>query len=130
MEGTKPPFEAFIDYAKQFASTAFFHSLQSSQLRQSSTVSTSTSPFDTPYPSLSQRINHLAHETVWHAACHIHVRKDMEDNMHDKPIEPMSAENVEDFDVWIFDSQGLVVSVIPLHAPLNATTENYEISQQ
>jgi hypothetical protein len=50
--------------------------------------------------------------------------------MHDKPIEPMSAENVEDFDVWIFDSQDLVVSVIPLHAPLNATTENYEIGQQ
>jgi len=54
----------------------------------------------------------------------------MEDNMHDKPIEPMSAETVEEFDVWIFDSQDLVVSVIPLHAPLNATTENYEISEQ
>jgi hypothetical protein len=51
-------------------------------------------------------------------------------DMHDKPIEPMSAENVEEFDVWIFDSQELVVSVIPLHAPLNATTENYEISQK
>lgn len=51
-------------------------------------------------------------------------------NMHDKPIEPMSPEDVENFDVWIFDSQDLVVSVIPLHAPLNARTENYEISQQ
>jgi hypothetical protein len=48
--------------------------------------------------------------------------------MNDKPIEPMSASNVEEFDVWIFDSLDLVVSVIPHHAPLNATTENYEIS--
>jgi len=50
--------------------------------------------------------------------------------MNDQPTRPMSVENVEEFDVWIFDSQDLVVSVIPLHAPLNATTENYEISQQ
>ena len=50
--------------------------------------------------------------------------------MNDKPIQPINAENVEEFDVWIFDSQDLVVSVIPLQAPLNATTENYEISQQ
>ena len=50
--------------------------------------------------------------------------------MNDKPIQPMSAENVEEFDVWIFDSQDLVVSVIPLHAPMDATTENYEISQE
>jgi uncharacterized protein YneR len=49
--------------------------------------------------------------------------------MHDKPIEPMSAENVEEFDVWVFDSQDLVVSVIPHHAPLSATTEHYEISR-
>ena len=50
--------------------------------------------------------------------------------MHDEPIQPINAANVEEFDVWIFDSQDLVVSVIPLHAPMNATTENYEISQQ
>jgi len=50
--------------------------------------------------------------------------------MNDKPIQPMSAENVEEFDVLIFDSKDLVVSVIPLQAPMNATTENYEISQQ
>jgi uncharacterized protein YneR len=50
--------------------------------------------------------------------------------MHDKPFEPMSVDNVEEFDVWIFDSQDLVVSVIPHHAPLNATTEDYEIGQQ
>ena len=50
--------------------------------------------------------------------------------MHDKPIQPLSAENVEEFDVWIFDSQELVVSVIPHKSPLNATTENYEISHQ
>jgi len=50
--------------------------------------------------------------------------------MNNKPIEPMSADNVEKFDVWIFDSQDLVVSVIPLLAPLNVSMENYEISQQ
>lgn len=48
-------------------------------------------------------------------------------NMHDKPIEPMCAENVEEFDVWIFDSRDLAVSVIPHHAPLSVITENYEI---
>ena len=50
-------------------------------------------------------------------------------NMHDTPFEPMSVDNVEEFDVWIFDSEDLVVSVIPHHAPLNATTEDYEIRQ-
>ena len=50
--------------------------------------------------------------------------------MHEKPIEPMNAENVEHFDVWIFGSQDLVVSVLLLRAPSNVTTENYEISEQ
>ena len=50
--------------------------------------------------------------------------------MNNKPIEPMSAENVEKFDVWIFDSNDLVVSVIPHHAPWGVTMEDYEISQQ
>lgn len=49
-------------------------------------------------------------------------------NMHDKPPEPMSAGNVEQFDVWIFDSQDLVVSVVPHQSPWSATTEDYEIS--
>ena len=50
--------------------------------------------------------------------------------MHDKPIEPMSAANVEEFDVWIFESQDLVVSVIPHRAPSNVATEKYEIAHQ
>ncbi len=50
--------------------------------------------------------------------------------MNNKPIELMSAENVEKFDVWIFDSSDLVVSVIPHHAPWGVTMEDYEISQQ
>lgn len=50
--------------------------------------------------------------------------------MHDEPTGPMSAENVEEFDVWIFDSQNLVVSIVSHHAPLRAATENYEISEQ
>lgn len=50
--------------------------------------------------------------------------------MHDESIGPMSVENVAEFDIWIFDSRDLVVSVIPHHAPMNTTTEEYEISQQ
>ena len=42
----------------------------------------------------------------------------------------MSAENVEEFDVWIFESQDLVVGVIPLRAPSKAAVENYDIGQQ
>jgi len=48
--------------------------------------------------------------------------------MNNKPIEPMSAENVEEFEVWIFESRDLVVSVIPLQSPSNVTTENYEVA--
>ena len=50
--------------------------------------------------------------------------------MRDEPIGPMSAENVEEFDVWVFASQDLVVSVVPHHAPSTATTESYEFSEQ
>lgn len=50
--------------------------------------------------------------------------------MHDESIRPMSAENVAEFDVWIFASQDLVVSVVPHHAPWTATTENYQFSEQ
>lgn len=50
--------------------------------------------------------------------------------MNDKPVEPMSAKHVEEFDVRIYDSQDLVASVIPLHAPWGATAEIYEITEQ
>ena len=49
--------------------------------------------------------------------------------MHDESIRPMTAENVEEFDVRICESRDLVVSVVPLHAPWSATAENYEINQ-
>lgn len=51
-------------------------------------------------------------------------------NMQDVPIERMSADKVEQFDVWIFDSQNLAVSVVPHNAPWSATTEDYEVSEQ
>lgn len=38
-------------------------------------------------------------------------------NRDNEPTNPMTAENVEHFDVWIFDSSELVVSVIPIDAP-------------
>ncbi len=50
-------------------------------------------------------------------------------NMHDEPIKTMTADNAEEFDVWVFNSSDLVVSVLPVHAPWNAATENYEINQ-
>lgn len=50
--------------------------------------------------------------------------------MNDESIRPMGAENVEEFDVWIFASQDLVVSVVRHDAPWTATTENYEFSEQ
>lgn len=50
--------------------------------------------------------------------------------MHDESIGPMSVGNVEEFDVWIFDSRDLVASVVPQHAPWSATTEEYDIDQQ
>ena len=50
--------------------------------------------------------------------------------MQDTPIEPMSAENVEDFEVLISESRDLEVSIILLRAPWKFAIENYEISQQ
>jgi hypothetical protein len=50
--------------------------------------------------------------------------------MHDEPIEPLSVENVEEFDVWIFDSRDLVASVVPHKAPWRAMTEDYQLSEQ
>jgi len=43
--------------------------------------------------------------------------------MHDTPIEPMNSENVEEFDVWIFDARDLIVSAVPDHAPWSAIAE-------
>ena len=40
-------------------------------------------------------------------------------NRDNEPTNQMTAENVEQFDVWIFDSSELVVSVIPIDAPWN-----------
>lgn len=40
---------------------------------------------------------------------------------------PMTAENVNDFDVWILNSRDLVVSILPVHAPWSAVAEDYDI---
>ncbi|HUB30410.1 MAG TPA: hypothetical protein VL967_11955 [Terracidiphilus sp.] len=50
-------------------------------------------------------------------------------DMREEPIRTMTAENVEEFDVWVFDSKNLVVSVLPVQAPWCASSENYEINQ-
>lgn len=41
----------------------------------------------------------------------------------------MTAGNVEQFDVWIFDSGNLVVSVVPVDAPWDARAEDYALSE-
>ena len=51
-------------------------------------------------------------------------------NRDNEPTTPMTAEDVEQFDVWIFDSSELVVSVIPIDAPWNAKTESYALTEQ
>ena len=51
-------------------------------------------------------------------------------DMQDTPIQPMSAENVEEFDILIFESRDLLVSIIPRRAPWKLATEDYEISQE
>jgi hypothetical protein len=51
-------------------------------------------------------------------------------NRDNEPTNLMTAENAEQFDVWIFDSSELVVSVIPIDAPWNATAESYTLTEQ
>jgi hypothetical protein len=51
-------------------------------------------------------------------------------NVDNEPTNPMTAENVVQFDVWIFDSSELVVSVIPIDAPSNAKAESYGLTDQ
>jgi len=51
-------------------------------------------------------------------------------NCDNEPTNPMTAENVEQFDVWIFDSSELVVSVIPIDAPWNVKAESYALTEQ
>ena len=43
--------------------------------------------------------------------------------MHHDPLGPMTAENVEAFDVWIFHSEELVVSIVSNVTPWKARTE-------
>ena len=51
-------------------------------------------------------------------------------NRDSEPTNPMTAENVAQFDVWIFDSSELVVSVIPTDAPWNVKAESYALTEQ
>ena len=47
--------------------------------------------------------------------------------MQDTPIEPMSAGNVDEFEVLISDSRYLEVSIISLRVPSNFELESYYI---
>jgi hypothetical protein len=59
---------------------------------------------------------------------HCQLRRRMK--MHDTPIDSMNVENVEEFEVLIFESRDLEISVISLRAPWMFAMENYEISLQ
>jgi hypothetical protein len=52
-----------------------------------------------------------------------------EADMYEESMKTMTAENVEEFDVWVFDSHALVVSILPIHAPWSATAESYQLNQ-
>jgi hypothetical protein len=49
-------------------------------------------------------------------------------NSHNDPSQSMTSGTVDQFDIWIFDASDLVVSVIPIQAPWDAKSENYDIS--
>ena len=48
-------------------------------------------------------------------------------NRRNEPVSSMTAENVEQFEVRIVNSDDLVVVVIPIDAPWNASEEIYAL---
>jgi hypothetical protein len=48
-------------------------------------------------------------------------------NHYSDPSQSMTSGNVDEFEVWVFDASDLVVSVIPIQAPWNASSENYSL---
>lgn len=49
--------------------------------------------------------------------------------MPDRSLPTMTPNNVEDFDVWVFEARDLVASVVPLQAPWSAAVENYQLDE-
>lgn len=49
--------------------------------------------------------------------------------MQDQSMKSMTAENVNQFDIWIRNAENLVVSIVPVDAPWAAVSESYEIDQ-
>ena len=49
--------------------------------------------------------------------------------MHDELMRPMTPENVEEFDVRIFESPDLVISVALTRSPWSVFAENYDVRQ-
>jgi hypothetical protein len=54
-----------------------------------------------------------------------HSQKEIYMNSYSDPPQSMKSGNVEDFEVWVFNANDLVISVIPIHAPWNASSEKY-----
>ena len=48
-------------------------------------------------------------------------------NSYSDPSQSMTSGNVDKFEVWVFDASDLAVSVIPIQAPWNASSENYSL---
>jgi hypothetical protein len=63
--------------------------------------------------------------TTWEQLTH--SQKEIDMNSYSEPPQSMRSGNVEDFEVWVFDANDLVISVIPIHAPWNASSEKYYV---
>jgi hypothetical protein len=50
-------------------------------------------------------------------------------NMHEQPLRTMTAENADEFEVRIFESTDLAVSIVRIDAPWSVSAEKYPISQ-
>jgi hypothetical protein len=49
-------------------------------------------------------------------------------SFYSDPPQPMTAETVDEFEVWVFDASDLEISIIPVHATWNASTETYSLN--
>jgi hypothetical protein len=50
-------------------------------------------------------------------------------NMADRFPRKMTPNNVEEFDIWVFEARDLVTSVVQIHAPWSAAVEDYQFDE-
>ena len=49
--------------------------------------------------------------------------------MSDESLRKMTPNNVEEFDIWVFEARDLVTSVVQIHAPWSAAVEDYQLDE-